>query len=102
MATAVHVSLEEYLQTSYLDGDREYVDGADCREASDRLPARQDPGSSGNDHVFHGAAERHPIFPCTETRMRLGPRRVRIPDVAVFVGAEPTERVPILAAGGRR
>ena len=91
MATQVQVSLEEYLATAYDDVDREYVDGAVLDRPLPNYP-------HGRAQVRLAAlldrpGRRRPLFVCSETRMRLRPDRVRIPDLAAFA-AEPVEDVP--------
>ena len=88
------VSPEEYLKTSFEDGDREYVDG--------ELVKR------GMPTYLHGKVQAlicmqftdlvksHSVFAVTEVRHALNPEHLyRIPDIAVFAGEEPTGPVPV-------
>ena len=91
MATTVHVPIEEYLQTSY-EYDREFVDG----KVVDRTLPTYLHGKTVTSFGFilKRASLKHPLFVCSDTRMRVSPSRVRLPDIAVFAETEPTEAVP--------
>ena len=93
MATTVQVPIERYLETIHQDAAPEYVDGEIVHRV---VPSfRHGKAEAGFAAVFHNAGRRHPLFVSTETHMRVSPTRVRIPDVAVFVGAEPAEAIPV-------
>lgn len=47
--------------------------------------------------IFHDLRKRHPLFALPELRHRVTATRYRIPDVAVYAGHRPTERVPATA-----
>jgi len=91
MSVHTLVSEEEYLRTSY-EPDCEYWDG----ELVERNVG--DLGHSKLQKLLMLYLCRKEklwnihVFP--ELRMLLRPRQYRIPDVAVFYGAEPTEQVP--------
>lgn len=90
MATQVHVSLEEYLATSYDDLDREYVDGA----VLDRpLPTLDHSEAQAGIAWALKEQSRRALKVCTELRLRVGHDRVRIPDVCAFT-QRPAEQVP--------
>jgi Uma2 family endonuclease len=91
MATTLHVPIEEYLKTSY-EYDREFVDG----EVVERVLPTYLHGKtvSSFSFILKGAGLKHRLFVCSDTRMRVSPSRVRLPDVAVFAGTEPAEAVP--------
>jgi Uma2 family endonuclease len=92
MATTVHVPIERYLETIHQDAAPVYVDGEIVHRV---VPSfRQGKAQAGFAAVFHSAGRRHPLIVSTETHMRVSPMRVRIPDVAVFVGAETSEPIP--------
>jgi Uma2 family endonuclease len=79
--TAVHVSLEEYLNTEY-EPDCDYVGGV----LEDRNVGKQ---KHGETQLLLGAwllaqAERHGKKPITEQRVRLSPFKIRIPDVCLI------------------
>jgi len=85
------VRVEEYLQTSFPDLDREYRDGEIVeRTVPDYLHGKVQALLVG---VFLALRGRLPVFPCVETRMRVRTGLYLIPDVAVFYPQEP-ERVP--------
>jgi len=87
MATAVHISLHEYLGATYRP-DREYVDG-EIRE--------RNVGKWEHARVqwllaaWFGAREKEwRIVGSTEQRVRVSERRVRVPDLVVLAaGAQP-------------
>jgi Uma2 family endonuclease len=77
------VSVEEYLETSYPDGDREYIDGC---------VVRRNVGTPGHStlqkilvvHLARYEKElRIAVYP--EGRTRISEARFRVPDVAVFL-----------------
>jgi Uma2 family endonuclease len=87
MATASHISIGEYLETSYRP-DREYVDG-EIRE--------RNVGKWEHARVqfllaawFHQHEGEWGITGSTEQRVQVSPHRVRIPDLAVMAaGPQP-------------
>jgi Uma2 family endonuclease len=92
MGTKSAISIEEYLRTSFEDLDREYVDGEIVeRTLPDLLHSRTQFRLAG---LLFKAGETHPLYGQTELRSRVAATRVRIPDVSVYAGVEPTERVP--------
>ena len=92
MSTKALVSIEEYLRTSYEDYDREYLDG----EVVERpLPDYRHSRTQFRLCVLFGRlGERVPLYGCTELRSRVAATRVRIPDVSIYAGKEPTEWFP--------
>lgn len=44
--------------------------------------------------IVYELKRQHPLHAVTEVRHRVGPARFRIPDVAIYYGSEPTERIP--------
>ncbi len=95
MATKPLVSVEEYLRTSFDGPDREYVDG----EIVERNVGETEHSRAQRRliEVFYELRKTKPLFACPELRLRLGPRRFRIPDVTVFAPEEPEEAVPSVA-----
>jgi len=92
MAAQAQVSLEEYLGTSFDGADREFLDGeivernvGDIRHSKAQLEL----GS-----FFHGLTEELSLRCFPELRVRLGPKRYRVADLAVYAGGEPAERYP--------
>ena len=89
MAT-VQISLEEYLRTSY-HPDCDYVDG----EVQERNLGEFDHGFI---QIFLGSwffQHRHEwqLHTVAEWRVRVSPRRVRIPDLCLVPSTEPVEPV---------
>jgi Uma2 family endonuclease len=88
MGVRTAIPIDQYLHTSFPNLDQEYRNGA--------LVERTSPD------YLHGKAQsllvlffallrkRLSVFPCVETRMRLRPNVVWIPDVAVFYPTEPS------------
>ena len=92
MGTKAALTVEEYLQTSFPDLDREYW-GGELVERS--VP--DDPPSKTQVLVlqFFGARRKELLlFPRAELRLILGPSLVLIPDVCVFHPAAPVDRFP--------
>lgn len=90
MSAGTAVSLETYLRTSFPNPDREYRDGEVVeRAAPDYLHGKVQLLLG----MFFGLLRsRFPLFPSTETRLRMGPDKVLIPDVTVFYATEPGSR----------
>jgi Uma2 family endonuclease len=78
------MSAEEYLRTSFEDGDREYVDG----EVVERNIGRIDHGGiqAFLAHFFWQAAGRLRLRPATSVRIRVNGACYRVPDLAVWLG----------------
>jgi Uma2 family endonuclease len=92
MSTKSAVSLENYLRTSFEGLDREYVDGEIVeRTLPNFIHGKTQWRLSG---LIWELSKTLPFHGCTEVRSRVHPTRVRIPDVAIYAGAEPTESVP--------
>jgi len=89
MSVNTALSVEEYLHTSFPDLDREYRDG----ELVERCFADYPHGrTQGRLSAWFATRHSHlPLYPCTETQMRVRPNRYLIPDVAVFYPTEPTD-----------
>lgn len=84
--------MEEYVQASYPNPDPEYRDG-DLVERS--VPDYEHGATQGaRAAFFRQHRTQHRLFVAVETRLRVGPRRFMIPDVAVFHPDPPTERFP--------
>ena len=85
------IPVEEYLRTSFPDGDREYVDGA----IVERNLGEKDHSRAQRELILFFGALRATIgtiaFP--EQRIQVQPTRFRIPDVCVYIGGEPEEQV---------
>jgi Uma2 family endonuclease len=90
MATATHISIEQYLKTSY-EPDAEFVDG----EVEERNVGEYDHNAVQKAILLWFARhEKEWGIRCIqEQRTRLGPSRVRIPDVSIFSRELPVEQV---------
>jgi Uma2 family endonuclease len=85
------VSVEEYLNTSFDDGDREYVDGVIVER---NLGEKAHSKSQRKLVIFFGGLEhtlRTYCFP--EQRVQVTATRFRVPDVCVYIGEEPEEEI---------
>ena len=92
MSTKSAVSIEEYLRTSFEGLDREYVDGEIVeRTLPDYLHSKTQCRLSG---LIWDLSKTRLLHGRTELRSRVAQTRVRIPDVSIYAGVEPTERVP--------
>jgi Uma2 family endonuclease len=88
MATTL-VQLEEYLSTSYEDGDREYVDG----EVLERnLGEISHGGLQAALAVYLSANYRGLLWVGVEVRTQVKARRFRVPDVVAVFGPRPGGR----------
>jgi Uma2 family endonuclease len=88
MAPATLVSVEEYLTTDY-SPDCDYVDGV----LEDRNAGQRKHGLVQKRTLlfFARLEEQLGIFALQEQRVRIGPTRVRVPDVCVMLGGDPGE-----------
>src|SRR5262249_61526381 len=85
------ISVEEYLNTSYDGGDREYVDG---RIVERNLGAKDH--SRPMRKLIGFLIEREntlPAYAFPSQRVQVKATRFRVPDVCVYVGSEPDEQV---------
>jgi Uma2 family endonuclease len=89
MATTL-VSVEEYLNTHFAEIDREYIDG--------RLVERN-VGEKSHSYAqmeicfFFRSMGRKSVFAYPEQRVQVASTRFRVPDVCVYIGADPTDQV---------
>ena len=83
---------EEYLRMSFVDPAPEYVDG--------ELVERSGPNRSHSSaqielaFVFRTLRQWLPLFPFSELRVSVAPRRYRIVDLAVYAHQEPADELP--------
>ncbi len=85
------VSVEEYLRTSFSDGDREYIDGTIVER---NLGERDHSRAQGElIYLFRVLRATHKTFAYPEQRVQVKPTRFRVPDVCVYLGGEPDEQV---------
>jgi Uma2 family endonuclease len=98
LGSATALSVEEYLHTSFPDLDREYRDGELVeRTLPDYLHGKTQALLAA---FFLARGRQLSLHPCVETRMRVRPTRILIPDVAVFHPSEPDdvpEAPPLIA-----
>jgi Uma2 family endonuclease len=91
MATATVISEQEYLHTSY-EHDCEWIDG-EVRERA--MPDQYHSALQVFFTIYFGLLQRElPLRPRTELRIKVAPRRYRIPDVALLAASEPFQAVP--------
>ncbi len=92
MATKAVIPVEEYLRTSFEGPDREFVNG----EVVERNVGEK-PHSAVQARLielFYELRRKYPLYSLPELRLKLSPRRYRVPDLAVFAGEQPAEDVP--------
>jgi Uma2 family endonuclease len=89
MATTL-VSVEDYLNTHFAEMDREYVDG---RLVERNLCERSHSYAQGEIYFFFRSMGRKNVFAYTEQRVQVARTRFRIPDVCVYIGADPEDQV---------
>jgi len=91
MSARVLTSIEEYLATSYEDGDREYIDGEIVEINVGEI-----------DHSaiqtliaawFMVRRKELGVFPLVEVRTQVSPSRYFLPDIAVLLGDRPSGRI---------
>jgi len=98
MGTKTLMSVEEYLHTTFDGADREYIDG----EVIERNMGNKSHSAAQGEFFFRFRLERDRtgLVALPELRHRLGERRFRIPDVAVFeseLATEIPETAPLVA-----
>jgi Uma2 family endonuclease len=91
VATKTQIRPEDYLRMSF-EHDAEFVHG-DIVERSmpDYIHGRI---QSLVSFQFGMVTTDHHLYPCSEVRMKVAPDLYRIPDVSVFAGSPPQDRVP--------
>jgi Uma2 family endonuclease len=89
MDTSTLVPVEEYLRTSFPDGDREYVDGRVVERNLGDLPH-----SNVQTRICVYLAVHYPKFwSGVEVRVQVRAKRFRIPDVTLIAGNMPSTRI---------
>jgi Uma2 family endonuclease len=89
MATTL-ISIEEYLNTAFDGSDREYVDGHIVERNMGEKPHSY---AQGEVFFFFRSLGRKGVFAYAEQRVQVKARRFRIPDVCVYVGSDPEDRI---------
>lgn len=85
MTTMALVSLEEYLRTSYPDGDREYIDGRIVERNMGTIDHADWQTWLSTYLRLHYEA----FWTAVEVRVQVKPTRFRIPDVTCVLGQKP-------------
>ena len=97
MSAGTQISVEEYLRTSWPDGDREYVDG----EIVERNVGEIEHADLQGRLYLYLMTHYRGIWAAPEVRVQVKADRFRIPDVVVVVGGRPKGRIitvpPLLA-----
>ncbi len=88
MATAVQISVEEYLRTNYRP-DREFLDGEVVERSMPNSLHAPVPIKLG--HFFYSL--NRDLYAATELRMQVEPGRYRVADFALYSDT-PTEKCP--------
>jgi Uma2 family endonuclease len=83
------VSVEEYLGTSYPDGDREYVDG----EIVERNLGEIDHADLQSRIVVYLLRQYPDFWAAAAGRVRVHSARIRVPDVTLVAGPRPAGRI---------
>src|SRR5512132_2416406 len=92
MSTRSAVSIDDYLHTSFEGLDREYVDGEIVeRTLPDLFHSKTQARLCG---LMWDLAKTYPFHGRPDLRSRVAATRLRIPDFSLYVGDEPTERIP--------
>ena len=85
METATLISVEEYVRTSYPDGDREYVDG----RVVERNMGEFDHSHWQTRIASYLVVRYKQFWTGVELRVQVKPTRFRVPDVTVTCAAKP-------------
>jgi len=83
------VSVDEYLRTSYPDGDCEYVDG----EIVERNVGEIDHGDLQSRIVLYLATHCPQFWAAVAVRIQVKATRFRVPDVTLVAGPQPAGRI---------
>lgn len=88
MASTILISVEEYLRTSYPDGDREYIDGVVLERNVGEIDH-----AGLQSRILKYLGNRYPqLWSVVEVRVQVKPARFRVPDVCLVLGSEPEGR----------
>lgn len=88
MATTL-VSVEEYLRTSYPDGDCEYVDG----EIVERNVGEIEHSDLQSRIVFYLLSHYRQFWAAVALRVQVKPTRIRVPDIVLVAGPRPAGKI---------
>ena len=83
------VAVEEYLHTSYADGDREYIDGQVVERNLGEIEH-----ANLQSRIYLYLAVHYSLYWCAvEVRVQVKSGRFRVPDVTLVAGPQPEGRV---------
>jgi Uma2 family endonuclease len=88
MDTGTLVSVEEYLRTSYPDGDREYVDG----QIVERNVGEVDHSDVQTAIATYVRYKYKNLWVGVEVRVQVRTTRFRVPDISIIEGKKPKDR----------
>jgi Uma2 family endonuclease len=88
---ALLISVEEYLATSFEDGDREYVDGVLEEKSVGEVDHSDVQGIIYS--CFLVRRKQFGLHPLVEVRTQVSPTRYRVPDITLVRGGKPATRV---------
>jgi Uma2 family endonuclease len=89
METATLVPVQEYLNTSYADGDREYVDGVIVERNVGEIEHARVQTRIAAYIILHYEQ----FWAAVEVRVQVASTRFRVPDVSIVHGPEPQGRI---------
>lgn len=89
MAATTLISVEEYLRTSFQDGDREYLDG----RIVERNMGEVDHSDVQSNALFYLKSHHRKLWAGVEVRVQVKATRFRVPDVIVMEGGKPKSAV---------
>lgn len=92
MATKAAVSVEEYLAMSFDGPTPELVDGEIVERGEVMLSHSK--AQSALLYLLRRAGETHRLLALVEARLRLGVERIRVADVAAYLGEGPADEIP--------
>ena len=88
MTTATLISVEEYLSTSFPDGDRDYLEG----QVLERNVGEVDHSDLQTSFVVFFRKHYPAFWAGVEVRVQVKARRFRVPDVCLIAGGKPKTR----------
>jgi|SRR5208337_333992 len=89
MGASTLISVEEYLRTSFSDGDREYVDG----RIVERNAGEIDHSDLQSQITFYINSRYKSFWTGVAVRVQVRATRFRVPDVTVVAGPKPKGRI---------
>ena len=89
MGVTALVSVDEYLATSFPDGDKEYVDG----KIVERNSGEVDHADLQSKILGYLTVHYPDFWSAVEVRVQVKPARFRVPDVCVIEGGMPDSRI---------